>query len=751
MEQIVVFDDYMEQQAADHTVVQENVRSSIEHLVVDTITKSRRYAGLTVTKSAQAEISLAAGRFYDVDGAVYKKDGITAQSMLTYLAAGYKKYVLVSVYGVENSVDPTVRDYLVDVDNETMEPRPVNMTNSRDVVVAFSVSAESDDPQAPAVPVGHAPVALVLVDTTQVVSIEMYDDFDIASNEELDTRAEALETWKGQVEPRVASLGSDLADLANRMGSLSPQSVTADIKLDLARLKETLRFPASATGYGTDFFLDEDESDVDNIATLGYDAKVDEGLRFPDANSSEFELALFSALDPNASVVGGLLLPKFTHDLKISSGSFNSDLGIAQYGFQVHTMKVGYMARSRLRYGGWYWKSSCVSYWNTPGQEVLIANLYDRARWATIRDVYNWNNWVDRHHWYRYDWYWYDYWVEPFMYVETTNNVINGAQVAQTFLVTNDYWATKLGFYITQKGGAENIVVNLCEVTNGMPDPDKSLAHYVYAHGNIAIGWNEIEVTPVYFQKGKRYALVLTSNANHKVGMTSGNNYIEGTFFYSTDGQYFLGDLTKDLMFRIYGAKFAAPQVTIEFGTINLDGGFRNVDVMSNMWTPDSSDLIFEIRPGGSGDWLPLTSDNADALASAPVLAQFRARFVGTRDIQAGIMLTGSRVSVSRPKTALKHVSTPIYVPSTTSIYLTAILENFDDTPHDFTASLRIGGADQAAAAVVTKTLDADAKRYERTWHFTPGATTQFRIVFDGATNSAQSTFHAPERSYYTE
>jgi hypothetical protein len=51
----------------------------------------------------------------------------------------------------------------------------------------------------------------------------------------------------------------------------------------------------------------------------------------------------------------------------------------------------------------------------------------------------------------------------------------------------------------------------------------------------------------------------------------------------------------------------------------------------------------------------------------------------------------------------------------------------------------------------VTKLLDSDRKRYERTWTFTPSATTLFIIVFDGLTNSAQNTFHVAERTFYSE
>ncbi len=200
------------------------------------------------------------------------------------------------------------------------------------------------------------------------------------------------------------------------------------------------------------------------------------------------------------------------------------------------------MSRSRVRYGGSLWQCSNGWAWSTPGQEPGAANLYDFETWADVR--VGWTNVDPNHLVTRTDTYWYDTWKEPFMYAQVTDQVINGAQIAQSFLATNDFWATKIGFYITQKGGAENIVINLVEVTNGVPDPGRTITHLVYPHAAIVLGWNEIDITPVFFAKGKRYALVLTANANHKVGMASGQSYLEGTFFYSTDGQYFLGDLT---------------------------------------------------------------------------------------------------------------------------------------------------------------------------------------------------------------
>jgi hypothetical protein len=232
--------------------------------------------------------------------------------------------------------------------------------------------------------------------------------------------------------------------------------------------------------------------------------------------------------------------------------------------------------------------------------------------------------------------------------------------VAQTWLQSSDMWLTKVGFYITSKAAAEDIRVAVCEVNAGTPNLERVLTSVIYAAANIVIGWNRLAVPYTFLSKGKRNGIVFVSNANHKVGMADGQGFLNGTFFYSTDGSFFQGDLTKDMMIELYAAKFSSPQVTIEFAPINLDGGFRNIDILAESWVPDSCQLIYEMRPSGAGDWLPLINDNGAILASAPPLAQFRGRFVGTTDMAPALKLTGSRVRVDRPKTALKHITTNI-------------------------------------------------------------------------------------------
>jgi hypothetical protein len=755
MDRQVIFRDYQEQVATDHNNLQDYVQTAMDDIVSDAVSATRKFSGLMVTKTGQVEVTIGLGRVYD-SGGVYALRAVLTQSLATYVAAAARRIVTVSVYGQEVETDVETRDYLTDVDAGTVEPRAVSMTRSRDTQIVFTAGAEAADPVPPAVPATHVVVANIMLDTTQIVSIDMQVQNQVVSTDALDIRTDLLEAFRAIIEPRVTSLASDLADLANRITGLAAQGDLSRIYLDLARVKESLRFPSDASGFDADFFLLQDKSDTTNSKLLGYDSKVEEGIRFNDANANQFEISLFSANDPNAASAGGYLMPKYSNVLKIQTGSYTESLGIAQYGYQVHSMQVGYMSRTRIRYGGSYTTCTNGNSFNTPGDAVDTSKLYDfgTTEFSTVQN--NPPTFDHPYAWSRTDYYWLDTWEEPFMYEIVTNLSVTGAQVAQTFLVSNDVIATQLGFYITTKAANEDIHIALCEVTAGQPDLDKVCLKTVYPQGSIVTGWNQCPIQPTFLAKGKRYALVFISNANHQIGMTSGQSYLDGTFFYSTDGIYYMGDLTKDMMIQVYGASFASSQVAIEFAPINLDGGFRDVDILAEQWVPGSCELVYEMRPNGTGEWQPLIADNAGVLGTAPPLAQFRARFIGTTDMMPILHLTGSRVSVSRPKTAYKHVSTTMTVPAlsnvTHNLTFVNLLEMFDPTPHTYGISVRVGSTEYTPDTTVTELMDITAKRYQKTYTFSlPAGTTQFTIEQTGTTNSPQVTYHVAERTFYTK
>ena len=755
MEQQIIFRANQEQQAEDHTDLQDFVRASLDHVVNDAVTASRRYAGFDVTASAQAEVTVASGRMYGADGAVYGRTTSTVQSLLADLAAVSQRIISVSAYGAENETQIETRDFLNDVETGATEPDSVAMRLSRDAVLAFTTGTESADPQPPSLPVEHVEIARVLVDNLGVVSVTMLTANEVKSTENLDQRTKNLEAFRAAAEPQIGSLGSDLAALTNRVDNAARGRDLSRLFEDVARVKEVLEIPDTASDYGADRFLNTDESDTADAGGYGYDALVEEGIRFADANADESEISIFSANDPAAALSNGLLLPAHSETLRISVDVYHSDLGLAQYGFQTHDIVQKSMSRSRIRYGSIRTVCTNGTWWQSGQYDSAAGTFKKDGETFEVLD-YDRNLHGNGHEFVRIKQMWVDDYEDPYWDYVKTDYQINGAQVAQSFLNTNDMWAKKFAFWLTSKAAAENIFLSLVEVVAGVPDPSRAILHMTVDEADLVVnGWTEVELPATFLKAGGRYAWLLTSNANHQIGMAFGQDYVDGTFFYSTDGAFYQGELTKDMMFQMWGAKFDAPQVTIELDPLNLDGGMTALDIMADMVVPDSTQVIFECRPGGTGEWRPIDPSDLAVFQGTPVLAHHRVRFVGTRDIQAAIRLTGSRIRVTRPKTAFTHASTTITLaaPSDT-ITVKCLLEEFDDTPHDFSLTLRHAGGTENPDAVTDAALPDlpnTANRIERTFSFQIGGgpISAFELVATGATNSAASTFHVAERVHY--
>lgn len=795
MESEILFRDYQEQQAQDHNDLQGYVRQSIDHVVYDGITSIRRYAGFNTVKTGQAEVQIAPGRFYDLLGAVYSVLTTTTQSMLQYLAGEEQRWMLLTVVGTEVETDIEERDYLIDVTSGATEPRAVATVKSRSAVLTWTQGVESADPQVPAVPVGHVAVTKILLDPTQVVSVTMYTENEVASTNDLDLRANALEAFQAQVGPKLSSLASDIAALQNLITQLGTGRDLQAVSEDLARVKDSLRYPAGVSDYGADHFLSQAQSDMEDTLGHGHTARVEEGIRFPWANEDWKTYLTLNPNEPNASyhAATGLLLPKYSSVLKLSTsdGTPTSSQIITQYGYQTVTMKTGRMSRSRLRYGGSRYTCSNANYYdlNDPWAGILdgyktlnpASTLYTDPQTGypdgtvSVQFTMEGQTWYDprvqyNHEVIRYDSWWLDTWTEPYIYAVTTDNVVSGHMMGQTFLAANDMWLTQLSFYVSTKSATnEDISVAIAHTAHGMPDITRAIVKLAHSYGNITTGWNLITLAaPIFLSKGTKYALILVSGANHAIGMTAGT-YSDGTYFYSTDGVYFQGDLTKEIAFRLYAAKFDAPHVVIPVDTVNLDGGIRAVDIQAEQWVPASTQLTWECRPGGQPNaWRPLTHETALTSfgASPPSSWDLRLRFDGTVDMQAGINLTtGFMARMTRPGLALKHVSMPItFAAAQDELHVKVVLEAFYTSPdpnrHTHSCTVYTGAgtpvtwstAALAPSTTVTKILDAPDKRYERhyTWlAATLGTVQNVLIVQNGATTSDDWCFHVAERTYY--
>lgn len=770
MEQTVIFRDYQQAQTTDFNNIQSYAQQSFDDIVGDAVTASLRYAGFDTIQSNPVEITVSPGRFYGANnnseiGAVFTLPTQSIISLVQYLAVSSvtQKILTLVVYGVVDQVNIQTRNYLTNTQTLQTQPQSVAMTSSRDAVLGIAAGSESGSPQPPGIGVGQVAIANIVVNSTGIVSITMLQAALITSTEDLNNRLEVVEEFDAQVGPRLTALASDLASLQNEINQNNvSQNVIVSLMQDVAQLKVLAGLPDSYSYYGASSFMwaDPAQFDVGNALSLGFNCNISYGARFPAANANVFSLALFNPIDPNAAYnpSSGLLLPAYTSVLNLKTGSVANSIPIGQYTFQTFSYTEINIPYMQIRDGGSYTVCTNGVTSTTPGDTATVAWWLPNFSTYEVDDVTDFPaTYAHPYSYVQTQYYWIDTWTEPYWILDETDHSVNGALLAQSFLVSSDMWITKIGIYLVTVSSPVDINIVLCQCTNGQPDLTRVIATGTMPGNTIQSGqMNYLLINPSFAQKGQRMAVVVISNANHSIGMAAAGSYLDGTFFYSLDSAYFLGDFTQEMVLEIWTAQFTSNQVTIQLTSLNLAGGIRNIDLTIRAQIPTSCQVVYEVLPSGTGTWLPITPDNPLVpFANAPVLCSFRARFVGSSDIMPGIVLPDSICNIWVPNSTFTFVSVlNTLAQTTTSLSVKIRVENFSLIAHSLDAShglmngyIKIYYGSPTLTAYnwssLTYTLvDADTNAYDILAVFTGISTENFVLVIKGTTNSVSDTFH---------
>jgi len=741
MERQVQFRDNQEQQAIDHNNLQNFVRDTFDDLVRDAIEDGKAYAGFETTATGTTQVTTQPGEYY-ANGAIHISRDAVVTSLYTYLPTVTKKKVALVLWATTDAnIGVEARDFLINVDTGETQPQAVAMERRRVANIGVQPGIESPDPQLPPIASQYLLFAVVTLTPTGIESVEMATSNRLARLSEVARSVQSIQLWREQTEPRITTIASDITKLANSVSGTAQQRDLFTLYADVARLKELNELPDTYAGYGADRYLTTDETDTANVNLL---CKVEEGVRFGDANAGLSELAVFSTLNPNQSLQAGLLLPKYSNVNRLNITGYSGEVSISQYGFQTFSLVQKMMSRQRIRYGATYTYCTNSAWWRS-GTYDPVTKIFTRQG-ETFQVVGG--DPLHNHKTVRLVQFWVDTYDEPYWEFVTTTTNISGAQVAETFLNAQDGWLTQIGFYLTRRAGSGNIYLTLCETTNGAPDLSKCIMHTAVAYEDLKVYPNQtlVSIPPTYLKAGGRYAIVWTTNADHWLAMASGNSYAQGTFFYSTDGAYYQGDLTKDVMLSLNFAQFANPRVVIDLQPLQLDGGICNIDINADMIVSAATQLVFEVQV--NSNWVPLTQINTQALIGLPPLLPLRAVFVGTSDIMPGLKLLGSAVKVWRPRTTFRHISSECIRVSSSTIKVQLRLENWHPANHSVGCKLLTGaGFATEETPDVTETVVIDDYATQKTYTFNLGAAiTSFKIQIDGTTSSALDTFHVAER-----
>ena len=683
----VIYRDRQEFQSADPNNAQAYVASSLEHIITDAISDGSHYAGLLVTQASPTTVDVGIGRLY-VSGVKYVHEASENKDLFSYLPITQKRIVTVCAWGSAVETNVEARDFLIDLENSTTEPQAVAMTGIKQAVIDLVSGAESADPQAPNVGTALA-VANVTLGTTGVESIEMLVSNELPQSRDLDSRLGVVETWKVGAEPRIQSIATDLAALAERTSELADHASFVNLASDIASLREALQIPDTNTGWGADRFEDATESDPLGV---GYSAVVGNGLRFGHAGESTAPVALLNPSDPSVyRDADGLVLPAFTHEQILRTTGYAGSISINAY-------------------PAWAWS------WY-PYVHTLWSYHYGWS-WNWYRPWWNswyWSYYGPTYHYYLGSRYWLNRILGAYQ-PGVTPESDTGAMIAQTFLQPNSRWETRVGIYLTTVDAGAGLQLLITETNAGKPDLTRVLSRTTVVAGDLEVYPVEtlVDVQPAYLEGGKRYALVLISQGAHRLAVVSGSTYTQGTLFYGTDGDYLQGDLTKDLMFTLYGAKFSHPRIEIPLESVSLAGGLTDIDLAADQVVPDGTDLSYEIQVNGV--WRRLAED-ADLLSGGTHnLVPLRAVFVGTQDLASAVWLNASGLKASRPADTFTHWSSErTLTAASDNIEVHVLVSAWSGTDHALTITLETATTTYTATGVV-QSDEAGARRFVATF-----------------------------------
>ena len=709
----VIYRDRQELQAKDLNNTQDFTAQSIEAVITDAISNRYHYTGFEITQNSSTEITVAPGRLY-ANGKIYISEQSLEFNIFQYLPLNTKRVVAVVIWGSETETEVEPRDFLIDVVQGTTEPRAVAMTHINKVNVNLVPGVESVDPQPPVLQENVVPVAYIYLTTTGIEKIIRAKDYVLPRLYETKADVAELKNWRALTEPRLFSIVTDLSTLAKKTDGKADLKAVFEVVADMARVKEKLNLPSTYHSYDADYFGDTGKIDINNTV-----AKVVYGLLFPNAGEAKANLALFNPYDPNIKRLDNLVLPNYDLVCKLEAKGYSGDVSISQYQFQTYAVKKYTYYQYHWVYGwNWNW------YWN----RYFV-------QWLLYTGYYNW--------WWHGDYgYWIQYPVTEYRLEETTHS-INGAIVAQTFMTSSPMWLSALGLFFTQKDSSADIKVVICETDNGKPNLQKTLTMVTVSQANIKKYPDEtmINLTPVFLKPG-RYAMCFITQGNYRVATVSGQDYLQGTLFFGTDGDYFTGDLTKDIAFKLYAAKFKTVRTEVQLQPVSLSGGITDLEIQAGAVTPEGTELIYEVNVGGK--WYPIKE--AGHLASAPDIVPLRAVMLGTTDLQPALVLTEQAITASRPATTFYATSTQRTLSAARqNIDVQLLLHKFNATDHTINCQLLSGSNTYNPATVTTQEEDTDTVRKIFSFNISAGIQS-YKIKISGSRASSAEPFSVVER-----
>ena len=624
-------------------------------LGLDLVGPDAAWTAIAVLEESTTSVRINFGRVW-LNGKFYGDPDKDTEvvSLVTALPTSTKKIVTIIGTGAEVDAEFEPRSFKNSATGN-VEPQTIPTEVLRKVTFSYVAGTEAATPVAPTLDPNYIPIANVTLGTSGIENIDLLTGYRLPTLQGLDARMISLEAFRLAIGTRVETLASDLASVRSDLGKLNSPAVR-QMQRRLAELEDRLGIDEAGLLYGYDRMLTEADSDTDH---LDYDARIDEGLRFPWEASADKRPALLNPGDPRLTTVSGWSLPPFSEVARVDTWGQDISVNVANFQYANTDFTIFPGAQRRRRYGpsmvvagnSDFWQSAqySVNYltqtFNTGSENYLLTD-----EWTEDGVTY-----------YRLQQYWDDqikYWNG---YQSITPTTQGGYLVGQTFLNAQSGWLTSIGLRFGRVDDAYGVKVYLCRAPNGEPDPSKIVAEGSLTAGSAQVSLdeggveNKVTLTPAFLNAGERYGIILVTGGDYAVACRADNALTNGAFFIG-DGSAWSVDLGKDMAMRLYFAEFDVAYTSVQLETVTLSGGITDLDIISTEHVPEGTELYWMVRFGGAWHRLERVS-GTHPLAAAPATVELMLVMVGTRDIMPAIRLADTVLRLNRGGASFTHLS----------------------------------------------------------------------------------------------
>lgn len=724
----VNFGDFQFVETVDLVNMGNFAQEGLDALGAMAVGRSRGWEGFNVLVDTSTSVNVVVGRII-FDGVLYGLPdlALTPVDLLAVSPTSSKKIITIVATGQEVHTGAEPRSFEDETTKEAISKSHFT-EKRRKVSIGLVAGEEAPTPTRPALLPTYTAIAYVTMQVgAGVVAIEMAGDFQVKS-------LQAQEARLKMAEATLAAAGTQLETLGTTIQN-TQQSIN---RFNLPLFNQMARFVAELRdmfGRSSDGLLDGFERfmtlDGTNEAAAGYKARVEEGLRFPWAASTEITPQLLNPGNARVKTLSGWTLPTFTKSLRLNIWRQDISVNVADYNYSNVSATVFPGAKTRRR----------------SGPSMIVAE--NSQLWQDGRYTYNYltqtfkvgtEEWVVTDEWvqdgvtYRRVEQFFSDKIPYWNGYRTMTDAVSGNLVAQTFLNAQPGWLLEIGLRFA-KVTADDLKVFLTGLNGGQPSFDRTFSQGLITGAVASAGdgtqghENKAVMQPIFMQTGEKYAIQLVTAGDYAVACRADNFLTLGSL-HNGDGLSYVADLGKDMCMRQYFALFDANYVEVELQSLTLSGGITDIDVISEEYVPDGSEQIFQYQVGGV--WYAIDKVvGTHPLSALPPTVPFRMVMVGTRDAMPGVNLPNSRVRLSRADDDLVWQSTVKNCGSAAStVELEVIIRKWNPAKHTLATTV-VSGANTDTPDVTTDTTMADGRlKRKMTFSLTaPSATFAWKHV----------------------